>query len=165
MKPAPCQGWYVAPVPTRNTRAAPGSQGTARPPVFPHYPRYLAVDREANSPVSASSPCTFLLAQLFLYRLGRSSCGGTTLDRNGYSPHQGLGGAFGYPNVPKGDDAFGLSTSTGHSRSTDINLPLPPASAPLPWVTGSDDARPCCVLHGTNSLAEAPSPSSPIRQA
>lgn len=71
-KPAPCQGWYVAPVPTRNTRAAPGSQGTAHPLVFPHYPRYLAADREANGPVSANSPRTFLLAQLFLYQLGCS---------------------------------------------------------------------------------------------
>lgn len=89
-KPAPCQGWYVAPVPTRNTRAAPGSQGTAHPLVFPHYPRYLAADREANGPVSANSPRTFLLAQLFLHQLGRSGWGGTTmLNRNGHSPHQG----------------------------------------------------------------------------
>lgn len=77
-------------------------------------------------------------------------------------------GAFGHLMSLRGTVPLAHQPAQGTAApwiKTDINLPLPPASAPLPWVIGRDDAWPCCVLHSSDSLAEALSPSAPTRRA
>lgn len=112
-KPAPCQGWYAAPVPTETPgllRAPGGQHDLRRFRVIPVISLRIAKRTAQFLPVH-STAFRWLSS---LYRLRRSSCRGTMLDGNGHSAHQGFGGIW----VPH---ALGISGSTRHSCSVDTN--------------------------------------------